>query len=158
MNCIIFEGARTSEGYGRLRTPKWGTRIASRAVLAESLGRKLERHEFACHTCDTPACVNIDHLYLGDAKTNMQDKVSRGRGRKTLTEEHRRKLSVARLGKPASPAHREAISRATRGKPKSPAHREATSRATRGVPKSLAHREAISRAMVACWEKRKCSQ
>ena len=79
MNCIIFEGALNHGGYGQLGTPKWGTRLAHRAVLAESLGRKLERYEFACHTCDTPSCVNIDHLYPGDHATNARDRKARGR-------------------------------------------------------------------------------
>jgi len=80
MNCIIFEGALRN-GYGQLGSPQWGTTVASRAVLAESLGRKLERHEFACHTCDVKACVNPEHLYLGDHATNMRDMASRGRHR-----------------------------------------------------------------------------
>ena len=79
MDCIIFEGSLRN-GYGQLGTPKWGTKVASRAVLAESLGRKLERHEFACHTCDVKACVNPEHLYLGDHATNMQDRAVRGSG------------------------------------------------------------------------------
>ena len=32
-----------------------------------------------CHSCDTPACVNPDHLSLGTDHSNSQDKVKRGR-------------------------------------------------------------------------------
>ena len=32
-----------------------------------------------CHTCDNPACVNPDHLYIGTHATNMQDCLRRGR-------------------------------------------------------------------------------
>lgn len=46
------------------------------------------------HTCDNPACVNIDHLLIGTHADNVADKVSRGRqakgtshGRTKLTEE-----------------------------------------------------------------------
>jgi hypothetical protein len=31
------------------------------------------------HTCDTPACVNPDHLFLGTRKDNADDKTAKGR-------------------------------------------------------------------------------
>lgn len=32
-----------------------------------------------CHTCDIPACVNPDHLFLGTDKTNAEDRISKNR-------------------------------------------------------------------------------
>lgn len=32
-----------------------------------------------CHRCDNPACVRVDHLFLGTVKDNAQDKIIKGR-------------------------------------------------------------------------------
>ena len=32
-----------------------------------------------CHTCDTPACFNPEHLFLGTAQDNSNDKIAKNR-------------------------------------------------------------------------------
>lgn len=32
-----------------------------------------------CHTCDNPPCVRPDHLWLGTAKQNTDDRIAKGR-------------------------------------------------------------------------------
>lgn len=44
-------------------------------------GRELDGTQVVCHTCDVGTCVNIDHLYLGSAKTNGSDRRRRGSSR-----------------------------------------------------------------------------
>jgi hypothetical protein len=35
-----------------------------------------------CHRCDTPLCINPDHLFLGTQKDNMADRAKKVRARK----------------------------------------------------------------------------
>lgn len=49
---------------------------------------------FVCHHCDTPLCVNPDHLFIGTTKDNSIDMVSKGRQNKARGEE---KIGRARL-------------------------------------------------------------
>lgn len=37
------------------------------------------------HKCDNPPCCNIDHLFVGTQKDNVQDMISKGRMRKVDT-------------------------------------------------------------------------
>ena len=62
----------------------YGTRSKSEAHSRREARRRLGLNEldsskFACHHCDNPMCINVDHLYIGDAQTNADDMVRRGR-------------------------------------------------------------------------------
>ncbi len=37
--------------------------------------------KLACHTCDTPLCVNPDHVWPGSHADNSDDKLAKGRAR-----------------------------------------------------------------------------
>lgn len=41
-----------------------------------------------CHHCDTPACWNPDHLFVGTHKDNMRDAYSKNRVPARIGEDH----------------------------------------------------------------------
>ena len=49
---------------------------------------------YVCHHYGNPACINIDHLFLGTQTDNMQDMAKKGRhvGRRKLTIEQVRDI------------------------------------------------------------------
>lgn len=60
---VVIDGVRL-----RAHRAAW---LMERGEIPEGLG--------VLHRCDTPACVRIDHLYLGTQKQNVADAVARGR-------------------------------------------------------------------------------
>jgi hypothetical protein len=47
------------------------------------------------HRCDTPACINPEHLFLGTAKDNTADMIKKGRNRPPYGNHNARsKLSI----------------------------------------------------------------
>lgn len=95
--CWLWFGARDPRGYGRFNI---GGR-PKRTVFAHRFSWELTnaRHagEFVIrHKCDTPECVNPEHLVLGTHAENVLDRISRGRsvyvrgqenGKSKLTEQ-----------------------------------------------------------------------
>lgn len=75
--CLEWTGPVNTGGYGYLE-------YDGRQVLAHRLSVTLLRginpgKRHVLHRCDNPRCVNPDHLFLGDARTNFEDAVRKGR-------------------------------------------------------------------------------
>ncbi len=77
--CWLWIRATTRHGYGTFRDGK--RKFLAHRFSLERVGISVPSDSFVCHKCDTPSCVNPDHLYVGDARTNSEDKVKRGRCR-----------------------------------------------------------------------------
>lgn len=77
--CWPWTGGLTN-GYGAGTFHKKRYKV-TRWLMERKLGRKLAREEFVCHSCDNPACCNLDHLWIGSPADNMRDKVEKGRQR-----------------------------------------------------------------------------
>lgn len=78
-------------GYGQVGHGTYGTNKAHRLSYAAFHGDCTGY--FVCHNCDNPACINPDHLFLGDAMDNHLDMVRKGRGNYARIAKRMRKLS-----------------------------------------------------------------
>lgn len=86
-SCWLWHGFKLQSpfGYGLLwiRQPDGGRlpRLAHR-ISWEIYRGKIPAGLFVLHKCDTPLCVNPEHLFLGTQSDNMNDMYYKGRGKK----------------------------------------------------------------------------
>jgi hypothetical protein len=80
--CWLWTGGSKVGGYGTLlvgsRTTGRRKVVASRLSYEINVG-PIPAGLYVCHRCDTPACVNPGHLFLGDQAANMADAAAKGR-------------------------------------------------------------------------------
>ena len=74
--CWIWIGAK-QHSYGKMRFMMKDVR-AHRASWMIHFG-EIPEGMSVLHRCDTPLCVNPNHLFLGTQQENMADKVAKGR-------------------------------------------------------------------------------
>lgn len=78
--CRIWVGyCPTKEGYGafKYRRRRYLTHRAAWIVAHGAIPDGL----LVLHSCDTPGCINAEHLFLGDDATNCHDRDRKGRQR-----------------------------------------------------------------------------
>lgn len=77
--CWMFHNAAPAHPYGRFTLDGHQT-SAHRASWIICHGA-IPTGMCVCHKCDTPGCVNPDHLFLGTMRENNLDKLLKGRNR-----------------------------------------------------------------------------
>ena len=78
--CWIWQGGKNNIGYGMIRDEK-KMRTTHRVSYEEHTQTKIPSHLVVMHSCDTPLCVNPQHLSLGTRSDNSKDMMRKGRGR-----------------------------------------------------------------------------
>lgn len=88
--CLLWTGAATRAGYGKVRVGslKDGTRrtVQTHVAVCEEVHGPVPAGHDVCHRCDTPACVEPTHLFIGTHRANMQDMSVKDRGRRGRIE------------------------------------------------------------------------
>lgn len=86
--CWLWTDAPNGSGYGRIFTG--GRDVMAHRVSYEMHCGSIPDGLQVLHRCDTPACVNPAHLFLGTHDDNMADMKRKGRGRRPVSLEERR--------------------------------------------------------------------
>lgn len=89
--CILFPEVK--HAYGLISITTDGKRknvpVHRAMYMAVNDCLNLPRTIVIRHKCDTPRCVNIDHLFKGSSGDNIQDCIERGRRSKRYKEHSR---------------------------------------------------------------------
>ena len=103
--CWLWLGSVSPDGYGRVIIG--GKKVLAHRVAWEQVRGPIPQGMCVCHKCDTPACVNPSHLWLGTHTENMRDMSLKGRGRNHASATNRMEAKFARLflPKPLSDTH-----------------------------------------------------
>lgn len=84
--CILHTGCCQPDGYGQR---KYQGKVVLAHRLAYALAHGLDIFSMGgvvMHSCDTPACINPNHLSLGTQLENMKDCKAKGRYASKITQ------------------------------------------------------------------------
>jgi len=100
-NCIEWGKWKDKDGYGIVQIE--GKLMRAHRIEWEKKYGPIPNGGWVLHRCDNPSCVNLDHLFLGTPKDNIQDCLKKGRRntprgfghyRSKISEETARQIKV----------------------------------------------------------------
>lgn len=84
--CMLWTRCLNTDGYPRANIRGNTNGKVHREVCSLHLGRDITGYVVR-HTCDNPRCINPEHLVLGTATQNVQDRTERGRCHNHVSDE-----------------------------------------------------------------------
>ena len=80
--CILWMASSYQNGYGHFRGFNKNKMECSHRIAWEITNGPIPNGMHVLHRCDTPACVNPNHLFLGTRSDNMMDCVNKNRAKR----------------------------------------------------------------------------
>jgi HNH endonuclease len=77
--CWVWTGSVNKDGYGQIRVNRRTERV--HRLAWQEINGPIPPGMHVCHSCDTPACCNPAHLFIGTQSDNVSDMVAKGRFR-----------------------------------------------------------------------------
>lgn len=79
--CWLWTRSLANGGYGTVSMGRGAFRPRAHRVAWELAHGPIPDNQCVLHKCDTPACINPDHLFLGTKRDNSVDMMRKGRHR-----------------------------------------------------------------------------
>lgn len=86
--CWIWMGATIRKEYGTIGSSPFTDEVLVHRISWILFKGPIPEGAQVLHHCDTPPCINPDHLFLGSNQDNVDDKMQKGRFKPVIGANH----------------------------------------------------------------------